>query len=72
MSVTASFTAFDGPGTPAAPDPISGEHVEELIRQRTEARARMDWQEADRIRVRLAAQGVVLEDGPGGTRWRRG
>ncbi len=73
--VMASFAmpvAFDGPEIPAAPDPISEGHVEELIRQRTEARARMDWQEADRIRVRLAAQGVVLEDGPGGTRWRRG
>jgi len=72
VSVAVSFTipvAFNGPGIPAAPDQIS---VEELIRQRTEARARKDWQEADRIRVRLAAQGVVLEDGPGGTRWRRG
>jgi cysteinyl-tRNA synthetase len=46
--------------------------VQDWITRRTEARARKDWQEADRIRVRLAAQGVVLEDGPGGTRWRRG
>ncbi len=46
--------------------------VEDWITRRTEARARKDWQEADRIRVRLATQGVVLEDGPGGTRWRRG
>ncbi|MBA2594476.1 MAG: cysteine--tRNA ligase [Pseudomonadota bacterium] len=69
----AHATAIVGiPEIPAAPDPISGEHVEELMRQRTEARARKDWQEADRIRVWLAAQGVVLEDGPGGTRWRRG
>ena len=75
VSVTASFTipvASDGPGKPAAPDLISVEQVEEWIRQRTEARARKDWKEADRIRVRLAAQGVVLEDGPGRTRWRRG
>lgn len=71
VAVTVSHTmpvAFDGPEIPAAPD----QHVEELIRQRTEARARKDWQEADWIRVQLAAQGVVLEDGPGGTRWRRG
>ena len=46
--------------------------VQDWVTRRTEARARKDWQEADRIRVRLAAQGVVLEDGPGGTRWRRG
>ena len=56
--------------TGAGPDRRRG--ARRVIRQRTEARARKDWQEADRIRVRLAAQGVVLEDGPGGTRWRRG
>jgi cysteinyl-tRNA synthetase len=53
-------------GGPAAAE------VEDWITRRTEARARKDWQEADRIRVQLAAQGVVLEDGPGGTRWRWG
>jgi cysteinyl-tRNA synthetase len=50
------------------PDP----EVEYWIGRRNEARVRRDWQEADRIREWLAAQGVVLEDGSGGTRWRRG
>ena len=46
--------------------------IEDLITARNTARAAKDFAEADRIRDELAAQGVVLEDGPGGTTWRRG
>jgi cysteinyl-tRNA synthetase len=31
-----------------------------------------NYKEADRIRDRLAAQGIVIEDTPQGARWRRG
>ena len=41
------------------------------IEARTAAKARRDYLEADRIRQDLLQQGVVLEDGPGGTTWRR-
>ncbi|MFP4610411.1 MAG: cysteine--tRNA ligase [Thiohalophilus sp.] len=47
------------------------EAIEALIRQRTKARANKDWAESDRIRDLLREQGVILEDGPGGTTWRR-
>ena len=45
--------------------------IEALIAQRNAARAGKNWAEADRIRDELTAQGIVLEDGPEGTTWRR-
>jgi cysteinyl-tRNA synthetase len=45
--------------------------IEAAIEARLAARRAKDWAEADRIRNALAAQGVVLEDGAGGTTWRR-
>ena len=41
------------------------------IAARTEAKARRDFAEADRIREELKAEGVLLEDGASGTTWRR-
>ena len=46
--------------------------VAQLVAEREAARARKDWKRADAVRAELAAQGIVLEDGAGGTTWRRG
>jgi cysteinyl-tRNA synthetase len=54
----------------AGQGPSDGE-IESLVAAREKARARRDWAEADQLRDRLAGMGVVLEDGPTGTRWRR-
>jgi cysteinyl-tRNA synthetase len=50
---------------------LSREQVEQLIGQRSEARKNRDFAESDRIRDELKAHGIVLEDGPQGTTWRR-
>jgi len=46
------------------------EGIERMVAERTEARRLKNWQRADEIRDELQKQGVVLEDGPGGTTWR--
>jgi cysteinyl-tRNA synthetase len=51
--------------------PVPVDEIERLIEDRQAARRRRDFGAADRIRDDLAARGVLLEDGSGGTRWKR-
>jgi cysteinyl-tRNA synthetase len=50
---------------------LSAEEIEALIAERIAARKAKDFARADQIRDDLLKQGVVLEDGPKGTSWRR-
>ena len=45
--------------------------IDEKVEQRTAAKAARDFATADRIRDELKAEGILLEDGAGGTTWRR-
>ena len=50
---------------------LSDIEIQALIDARRAARAAKDWSESDRVRDVLKDQGVILEDGPQGTTWRR-
>jgi cysteinyl-tRNA synthetase len=45
--------------------------IDALVAARAEAKKNRDFAEADRIRAQLAEEGILLEDGPQGTIWRR-
>jgi len=51
--------------------PVPVDEIEQLIEDRHAARRRRDFAAADGIRAALAARGVLLEDSPSGTRWKR-
>jgi cysteinyl-tRNA synthetase len=47
------------------------EKVVELIQKRNQARKDKKWEEADRIRKEIEALGIILEDSPEGTKWKK-
>ncbi len=47
------------------------EEIENLIAERNHARKQKNWVEADRIRDKLLAIGIELEDTPAKTLWRK-
>ncbi|MBL0929712.1 MAG: cysteine--tRNA ligase [Alphaproteobacteria bacterium] len=50
----------------------SAADIDAAIQARLDARKAKNFAEADRIRDDLKAKGVILEDGPKGTTWKRG
>jgi cysteinyl-tRNA synthetase len=46
-------------------------HIETLIRERDQARREKNWPRSDEIREELSRLGIVLEDTPDGTKWKR-
>ena len=67
--LTQDPSAWFGAGTGSQGD--DGE-IDSLVKQRDAFKRQRNFKEADLIRDRLAAQGIVIEDTPQGARWRRG
>ncbi len=57
---------------PANNDGLTAEDIDAKVSARNTAKKARNYAEADRIRDELKAAGIILEDGPGGTTWRRG
>jgi cysteinyl-tRNA synthetase len=51
--------------------PTDDARIEQAVAARAAAKKARDFAQADRIRGELLSQGIVLEDGPAGTTWRR-
>ncbi len=47
------------------------EDIRTLVEERTEARKNKNFARADEIRDMLAERGIILEDTPDGTRWKK-
>ena len=45
--------------------------IEALIEERRNAKKNKDWAKADAVRNELQSMGIIIEDGPNGTTWRR-
>ena len=57
---------------PLESEGLSAAEIDAKVVARNAAKKAKNYAESDRIRDELKAAGIILEDGPGGTTWRRG
>jgi cysteinyl-tRNA synthetase len=73
LALLESFDAVLGLDVIAAASaaPEGDARIDALLAEREAARRSRDFARADAIREQLRAEGIALEDGPAGPRWRR-
>jgi cysteinyl-tRNA synthetase len=71
MDRVLGFKLAEAAGTAAVHDPEQEKEIEALIAERAAAKKAKDYAKADSIRALLNERGIVLEDGPTATLWRR-
>ena len=59
-------------GAPAPAAGLDDQEIEAMLARREEARREKNFRMADEIRDKLKERGIIIEDTPQGTRWRRG
>lgn len=67
----AEMAAIFGIELATATEAPADEKIEALVKQRDAARAARDFETSDRLRDQLKEMGIILEDTPQGTRWRK-
>lgn len=70
-TIVAVLGLDDAEPAPVSTGTISDAEIDELVTRRDQARADRDFTKADQLRAELASAGVIIEDGPDGTRWIR-
>ena len=58
-------------GVVKSPAKKNDKYIDDLIKQRIEARENKDWGKADKIRTQLDKIGIILEDTEKGTVWKK-
>ena len=71
LQVLACLTMLGIPTSSYLPKDEDTSAIDSRIAERTAAKQARDFATADRIRDELKAEGILLEDGPQGTTWRR-
>lgn len=70
-NLIAELVSIFGVKLASSDNELNDEHIQALINERNEARKNKDFARSDQIRDELKAQGIILEDTPQGTRFKR-
>jgi cysteinyl-tRNA synthetase len=71
LGLEAYLTEQAAAGVSSAEDQDFVREIETFIAERSAAKQAKDFAKADKIRQNLKDRGIILEDNPGGTTWRR-